>query len=195
MGVNVFHKRAPPLLRASSRGWIWTRSCMWVVTPTTLSSPKPLASRLVLLVRYCSIYTSPEEKVFFVWNSGLISPLCRLHPSAGHPRRGSDLQRSRPQLHWCHKLSHLQRPPMPGQLHPSAWCFCSIWYVSHFIISISSMLLLRMEGLVRTRRPACTSAAAPEDSRAATASTTHPCTVTQVQTLSGQQAPGVASSF
>lgn len=38
-----------------------------------------------------------------------------------------------------------------------------------------------MEGGVRTQKPACISAAAPEDLQAATASITHLATVTQVQ--------------
>lgn len=50
------------LFRASSRGWIWMRSCMWAVTLTTHCSPKLLALRLVLSVRHLSVYTSREGK-------------------------------------------------------------------------------------------------------------------------------------
>lgn len=50
------------IFRASSRGWIWMRSCMWAVTPTTRCSPKLLALRLVLSVRHRTICTSREGK-------------------------------------------------------------------------------------------------------------------------------------
>lgn len=108
--------------------------------------------------------------------------LCRLYPSTGHPRGRSDLQRPGPQLYGCHKLSHLQRPPMSGQSLQTHGYTGNIRDIGGFIMSVSSTLF-RMEEPVRTQSPACTSAAAPEGSPAATASITHPCTVTQVQTV------------
>lgn len=163
--------------RANSKAWTSTRSCMWVVTPTTHFLPKPLALRPDLLVRHCSVYIIMQSKCRGESFNLLLFPGCRLHPSAGHPRRGSDLQRPGPQLYGGDKLPHLQRPTLPGQL---------LLILAHIITStgskclISSWLSFRTEEPARTRRAACTSAAAPEDSRAATASITHPSTVTQV---------------
>lgn len=168
-------------LRANSRGWTSMRSCMWVVTPTTHCLPKPLALRPVLLVRHCSVYGIAVKVLMcrFI----MMFLLCRLYPSAGHPRGRSDLQRPGPQLYGCHKLSHLQRPPMSGQSLQTHGYISNIRDIGGFIMSVSSMSPFRMEEPVKTQRPACTSAAAPEDSPAATASITHPCTVTQVQTV------------
>lgn len=45
----------------------------------------------------------------------MIGLLSRVHPSAGHPGGGSDLQRPASQLHRSHKLPHLQRPAVPGE--------------------------------------------------------------------------------
>lgn len=69
----MFHKCTFPLLRASSRAWIWMRSCMWAVTPTTQSSPKLLALRLVLLVRHHSVYTLMGN---IGWRKGLLIWYC-----------------------------------------------------------------------------------------------------------------------
>lgn len=118
-----------------------------------------------------------------MWKLIMIFLLCRLYPSAGHPRGRSDLQRPGPQLYGCHQLSHLQRPPVSGQSLQTHGYISNIRDTGGFIMSVSSMLSFRMEEPVRTQRPACTSAAAPEDSPAATASITHPCTVTQVPTV------------
>lgn len=69
---------------------------------------------------------------------------------------------------------------------------CQVSYftvVTHTVMSTGSKCLnspwlsFRTEEPARTRTAACTSAAAPEDSQAATASITHPSTVTQVHTL------------
>lgn len=59
---------------------------------------------------------------------------CRLYPSAGDPRRGSDLQRLWPQLYWSYKLPHLQRPAMPGQFNLSvAWMHLQYLHIIQFI--------------------------------------------------------------
>lgn len=108
--------------------------------------------------------------------------LRRLYPSAGYPGWGGHFQRPRPQLYWRHELPHVQRPPVPGRLPPSAGCIYSmlVFVKFHSRQDTASMSLFRMEECARTLMPACTCAAAPEDSQAATASITRPCTVTQV---------------
>ncbi|GAA6216657.1 uncharacterized [Lates japonicus] len=98
------------------------RSCMWVVTLTTQSSPKLLALRPGLLA------------VSVNWSS-------RVRKSSSKT---------------------LTAAPVVSQTVPPA-------KITH----------ARMVADAKTQRPVCISAAVPEDSLAATASTTHPCTVTQ----------------
>lgn len=112
-----------------------------------------------------------------------IMVLYRLYPSADHSRWGGHFQRSSPQRHRCHKLSHLQRSPMPGQLHSVTMPYtfiCKSIMFKHLYNYLFFHIIIRMEGGARTQMPACISAAAPEDLQAAIANTTHPCTATQV---------------
>lgn len=189
----MFHKCTFSLFRASSRGWTWMRSCMWAVTPTTQSSPKLLALRVVLSVRHRSVYTSREKKstlceilIWYCYYAGCIRQLV----IQGEEVIFKNFDFSATGVTNCPTCK--DHPCQVSHIHPlDVFAIFGMWVVC-FIISVSSMLLFRMEGLVRTRRPACTSAAAPEDSQEATASTTHPCTVTQVQPRPDQQIPALS---
>lgn len=184
---NMFNTCAIPFRRASSRAWISMRSCMWAVTPTTQPLPKLLALRLVLLVRHRLVYAKTGS---LGWRKSLV--LIRYCCSAGCIRQliiqgdeviFKDLDRSSTGVTNCPTCK--DQPCQVSCIHPlNAYVIFGlcVTFNSQLIFSLS---LFRTEELVRTRTPACISAAAPEDSQAATASTTHPCTATQVRAPPG----------